>query len=199
MKTNSTSKVIFIIPGYRQLPTSNAYKQLSKVLKAEGYSPFVVKIPWKNSTISQNTEYFLKRYEKTKAHKRYILGFSYGAMIAFIAATKVKTSGVILCSLSPYFKEDSFRFKNPTTQLMSERYIDFSSLHSKKLAKQLKTKTVLMLYGAEEARVLIQRVTETFEEISTVQKSIIKIKKTDHNIGNKNYLAQIHKAAHILL
>lgn len=199
MKTNNTSKVIFIIPGYRQLPTSNAYKELSKILKTEGYSPVVVNIPWKNRTISQNAKYFIKKYEKTQAHKKYILGFSYGAMIAFVAATQVKTEGVILCSLSPYFQEDAFRFNNPTTQLMAERYMDFTSLHSKTLAKKLKTQHVLMLYGAKEAQALIKRVKETFEEISASQKSIIKIRKTDHNIGNKNYLHHIHKAAHILL
>ncbi|MFI5265598.1 MAG: hypothetical protein ACHQT7_02540, partial [Candidatus Levyibacteriota bacterium] len=99
-------KVIFIIPGFRQSTTSTAYKEIAKVLKSEGYHPILVKIPWKGSTISSSTEYFLKRFNKIDAKKKYILGFSYGAMIAFLAATKVKTTGLILCSMSPYFKED---------------------------------------------------------------------------------------------
>src|SRR3989344_7704712 len=99
-------KAIFIVPGFRQRPNNKAYKQISKILKKEGYYPIVVVIPWKNSTISQSAEYFLREYQKVEAKKKYILGFSLGAMVAFLVSTKVKTAGLILCSLSPYFRED---------------------------------------------------------------------------------------------
>src|SRR5688572_27819883 len=107
----SSRKTIFIIPGYRHGPTNKAYQSLAQILKSEGYEPIVVAIPWKKSTISENTQHFLKTYNKTKAGKKYVMGFSYGAMIAFIAATKVDVEGLILCSLSPFFSEDVFHKK----------------------------------------------------------------------------------------
>src|SRR6266403_2076787 len=115
-------KTIFIVPGYRHGPNNKSYQALAKLLTLEGYDPIVVTIPWKKTTISQNTEYFLQEYKKIHAKKKYILGFSFGAMIAFLAATKVDVSGLILCSLSPYFQEDL-----PTSQL-----------HSGTLAKKIK-------------------------------------------------------------
>lgn len=196
---NPAKKVIFIIPGFRQQATSLAYTRLAKMLRSEGYSPILVKIPWKNSTISENTEFFLKRFKKNEDIKKYILGFSYGAMIAFLAATKVKTSGLILCSLSPYFKEDVSKIKNRgISSLMQERYKDFSKLHCESLAKKIKTKQVVMLYGTLEARSLIRRVTETFGKIEGKNKKLISIRKTEHNIGDKKYLQVIHSATQTL-
>jgi hypothetical protein len=45
-------KTIFIIPGYRHVPTQKAYLALSEILKSEGYEPVLVTIPWKKTTIS---------------------------------------------------------------------------------------------------------------------------------------------------
>lgn len=189
-------KVIFIIPGFRQNPTSAAYKNLAKILKTEGYSPILVSIPWKNSTITQNSNYFLNKYKKVKAKKKYILGFSYGAMIAFIASTKVRSSGLILCSLSPYFQEDvSATKKRAITRLATQRYMDFSKLQCSILAKRIKAKQILMLYGTEEEKTLIKRVRIAFGEIDSVNKTLVRIKKAEHNIGDKKYLLTIHEAA----
>ncbi len=193
-------KTIFIIPGFRQLSTSKTYKTLAKTLKKEGYFPILVAIPWKNSTLSQNITYFMNEYKKIRRKKKYILGFSYGAMIAFIAATKVTASGLILCSLSPYFKEDVLEIKRKTTSpLMIKRYKDFLQFHCQTLVKQLKTQQILMLYGKKEAFLLIRRVKEAFKYMPSAHKQLLPIKNTDHNIGNKRYLNQIHKAVHILL
>ena len=181
-------RVIFIIPGFNHLSTSAAYTKLAKMLKKEGYLPILVSIPWKNTTILENIKYFLKEYKKVKSSKKYILGFSFGAIIAFVASTKVRSSGLILCSLSPYFKED----------LPKETNKNFSKLASFELAKKIKSKQILMLYGAEEARSLIKRVTDTFSHISTANKFLISIHKTEHNIGNKKYLTKINQAVRIL-
>lgn len=192
-------KVIFIIPGFRQLPTSRAYKNLAKILKKEGYHPVLVSIPWKNSTISENSDYFISKYKKVKARKKYVLGFSYGAMIAFLASTKIKSNGLILCSLSPYFQEDISTAKNRVlSRLATQRYMDFSKLHCSLLAKRLKTKQVVMLYGTLEARALIKRVRTAFSEIDSENKQLLKVKKAEHNISDKKYTATIQKATKFL-
>ncbi len=175
-------KVVFIIPGFKHRPTNRAYKEIAKILKNEGYHPILITIPWKQATISENAEYFLKEYKKIRAKKKYILGFSFGAMIAFIAATKVRTSGVILCSLSPYFKED----------------VSFSQLRCATLAKQIKAEQIHLLYGKNEARSVIRRVSETYRQISVTQKYLIPIKDTEHDIGNRRYLHTIAQIAKLL-
>jgi esterase/lipase len=189
-------KTIFIVPGYRQVPTQKAYQSLSEILRDEGYEPILVTIPWKKTTISENTEYFIKTYNKIKTKKKYILGFSFGAMIAFLAATKISVDGLILCSLSPYFQEDLPKkktfFRSP---IQADRYNDFSQLHFTTLAKQLKTKKIHLLYGSKEAKSLIKRVTTAFEQINLEEKYMEAVKSVDHNIGDKRYLHTIHQVA----
>ena len=175
-------KTIFIIPGYRHVPINKAYLALFDTLKGEGYDPILVNIPWKKTTISENTAYFLAQYRKVTTKKKYILGFSFGAMIAFLAATKVNPSGLILCSLSPYFQED----------------LPNSPLNCAMLAKKIKAKRIMMLYGSKEAKSLINRVNEAYDQILVTEKSLFKIKAADHNIGDKRYLQTIHQVAKVL-
>lgn len=196
--TNS-KKAVFIIPGFRQKPTNRAYKEIKRILKSEGYFPILVNVPWKGSTISENTKFFLKVYKKIKARKKYVFGFSYGAMIAFIASTKVGASGLILCSLSPYFKEDISKMRKKVSSLFARRYQNFSKLHCESLAKKIKAKKIFMLYGTKEARSLIRRTKDAFGQISSYQKYLIPILKTDHEIGSRRYLTTIHQAARELL
>ncbi|MGE5042015.1 MAG: hypothetical protein ACM3IJ_03870 [Candidatus Levyibacteriota bacterium] len=192
-------KAIFIIPGYRQRPTQKAYRQLAQILKAEGYHPILVSIPWANTTISQNAEFFLKKLSRSKATEKYILGFSYGAMIALVASTRVKTDGLILCSLSPYFSEDLTTKKTPKTKLMQKRYEDFTKMQCSELSSKVKTNKVLLLYGQEEAAVLVNRVKTAFGQVKTKKKYLIKVAGAEHEIGNKNYLSTIHFASKTIL
>ncbi|OGH12048.1 MAG: hypothetical protein A2857_03565 [Candidatus Levybacteria bacterium RIFCSPHIGHO2_01_FULL_36_15] len=189
-------KTIFIIPGFKHLPTNKAYKEIAKILKSQGYLPVPVTIRWRQTTISQNCEYFLKKYKTINSKKKYILGFSFGAMIALLASTKVSVRGLILCSLSPYFREDLSKVNNSwISSLITQRYQDFSKLHCATLAKKIKAKQILMLYGTKEARSLKKRVRQAFGQISSTHKYLIPIKKTEHDIGDRRYLNKIHQIA----
>lgn len=185
----NTSKTVFIIPGFRQKTNSKTYKSLTKILKKEGYNPMVIDMPWKKSTLSQNADYFLQKYKKTEAKKKYIFGFSFGAIIALLASTKVRSNGLILCSLSPYFKEDLLRLG---IQKNSTRYQDFLKMRCKVLAKQIKAKRILMLYGTKETKPLINRVHFAFSHITSSNKYLIPIQQTEHNLGGKRYMDSIH-------
>ncbi len=188
-------KTVFIIPGYKHGPKLKAYKEIAKIFIREGYHPILITIPWLNSTISENTEYFLKEYKKINRRKKYILGFSLGAMIAFLASTKVNATGVILCSLAPFFLEDLPKVNGI---VKSRKYKDYSKLGFATLAKQIKSKQVLMLYGAKETKSLIRRVNATFDKITSADKYLISIKQIEHSIGDRRYLNKIHQIAKAL-
>ncbi|MCL5410519.1 MAG: hypothetical protein M1324_01540 [Patescibacteria group bacterium] len=191
-----TRRPIFIIPGYKHKPKNKAYKEIARILKNEGYNPVPVNIPWQKRTISQNTEYFLKRYKKINSRKKYILGFSFGAMIAFIASTKVNVSGLILCSLSPYFKEDlSYLNESWESPIMIKRYEDFSSLECTNLSTMTKAKQISMLYGAKEEKLLIKRARRAYNQITSKNKHLIPVSEAGHDLGNKRYLYAIHQIA----
>jgi len=189
---------VFVIPGFRQTPKNKAYREISKLLVSEGFQPFLMDMSWKKRTVSKNTEYFLKEYKKIRNSKKNILGFSYGAMIAFLASTKVEVDTLILCSLSPYFQEDVMHKRIPRSPIQADRHSDFSKLNSTELAKKIKARQILMLYGSKEAKSLVRRVVETFDDIKLSKKQLLRIKKTEHNIGDKRYLQTIHEVARTL-
>jgi pimeloyl-ACP methyl ester carboxylesterase len=189
-------KTIFIIPGFGHTPSQKGYRAMSKVLKKEGYFPIAIKIPWKKRTLSENAAYFLKKYNKIRRKEKHILGFSYGAMIALIASTKADVSGLILCSLSPYFKEDIDTMqKTHASPMQKNRLQDFSKLHCGRLSQHIKAQQIHMLYGMKEEKSLIYRVQETYQQIPSRHKYLIPIQKTDHDIANKRYLESIHLSA----
>lgn len=188
-------KIIFIIPGFKHQPTQKAYKEVSQLLKKEGYSPVPITITWSKSTISENTEYVLRKIwekiakQKSETQKNIsVFGFSYGAMIALIASTKIPVKSLMLCSLSPYFKEDLKKIIN------SPRYKDFETLQCKLLTKKIKAKKVLMFYGMKETKPLIKRVTAAYKQIAVRNKYLLPIKNTEHAIGDKHYLYAIKSA-----
>lgn len=204
----AVKKIVFIIPGFRQKPTQIAYKEIAKLVKSEGYVTVPITINWKQTTIAENTEYFLKQVKKklllrsahNKKEKIYFLGFSYGAMIALLASTKIKIHGLVLCSLSPFFKEDlPKRISKKTTALQEKRYKIFSTLHARQLAKKVKASRVMMLYGANESKPLIARVTKTFKHIPSNGKYLFSIQNVQHNIADKKYMSAIHYATKTFL
>ncbi|HYK07971.1 MAG TPA: hypothetical protein VEW42_00555 [Candidatus Eisenbacteria bacterium] len=204
-------RIVFIIPGFRQKPTQIAYRKIAKFLKSEGYFPVPITIHWKETTISENTEYFLKAVKKKllqkshrlaqdKKEKIYFLGFSYGAMIALLASTKIKVNGLVLCSLSPFFKEDlPKKISKNTTALQERRYKIFSTLSARLLAKKVKAAQVCMLYGSDESKPLIARVTKTFQHIPSNGKYLLSIQNVTHNIADKKYMTAIHYATKTFL
>ncbi len=195
----SDQKIVYIIPGFRQHPTQKAYRELTKLLKHEGYRPVPVRISWKETTLSENTAYFLRQFNKNQAKKKYILGFSFGAIIAFLASTKVRSSGLILCSLSPYFKEDLVKARaSSMSSITTRRFDDLSQLRCSSLAKQIKAKQTLLLYGTKEAKPLIDRVLKAYRHIASPRKSLVRVIETEHDISDTRYLQTIQRAARTL-
>lgn len=190
---------VFIIPGFRHKPKHKPYKAIAAMLKKEGYWPLPVSLSWKEKTISENTEIFLEKFKRVRTKEKYILGFSFGAMIAFLASTKVRVSGLVLCSLSPYFKEDlSVIPETWSSQTMQKRYQDFSKLHHASLIKQIKAKKVFLLYGEKEEKSVITRVKKTYKKVPARQKYLLPIEDTRHEIGNTQYLQTIKYTARVL-
>jgi predicted alpha/beta hydrolase family esterase len=90
-------KKIFIIPGFKQKPTDKYFIWLKKFLHSKNFDVAIVPINWNYKTMSDYTEEFEKFYNKHKSEENYILGFSYGAVITFFAAEKLKPKKIYLC------------------------------------------------------------------------------------------------------
>lgn len=187
-------KKIFVIPGFKESIKEKTYFDLKKILEKKKLKVELVEIKWNYRSFNQWLEQFLDFYNKNKSKENIILGFSFGAIIAFTATTKVNQKLLVLCSMSPIFSEDLLKLKKSWLKPLGEKRIkDFEKLNFEKLVKNIKCKTILTIGEKEAKQYPIQekRILEAHKKI--VNNSLIRIPNTKHNIGQKEYLETIEK------
>lgn len=197
LKNNSSAiiapmkKVVYIIPGFKHSPKRKIYKDVGNLFKKKKFDVVYVTIDWKYKTISDWIEQFMKNYYGNNS-KKYLFGFSYGAVISLLVSIETTVETQILCSLSPYFKEDlPSLFKTWKKNIGKNRVREFEKLEMAKLAPLVKTRTFL-LYGTKEGKFIKKRAKDTFEKLKT-EKYLIPVDKAKHDIGNEHYLREIEK------
>ena len=185
-------KKIFIIPGFKQKATDKQFVWLRKFLVKKGFEVSLVSIEWDHHTMSDYVLEFENFYHKNKASENYILGFSFGAMIAFITANNLKPNKIYLCSLSPYFKEDISKVAPGALRYIGKnRVADSLTRSGKKIAKEL-TVPGVVFYGEKEARLYPQlkiRCEETAKLTRNIE--LVIVKDSPHDISNPEYVRQI--------
>lgn len=99
-------KTVLFVPGYQEDLTSRDYNATIKAIEKRGYKVEFVPIQWTRTTITNWVKELDKAYSNHDQSQTILAGFSYGAMTAFVSATKRNPSELWLFSLSPYFAED---------------------------------------------------------------------------------------------
>lgn len=170
------------------------YRWLISYLKGKNYTVKVVPITWNNQKVSYNAQEFLRFFESNKAKNNYVLGFSYGAVIALMTANIVKPKKLILCSLSPDFKEDYQAMPTWLKKYIGlNRCLDNKTRSAVELAKSLETETVLLCGEKESVDYpqLLKRCKETAKFAKNCK--LIIVKDAPHDISFPTYQAAIKK------
>lgn len=185
---------VFIAPGNKQSLQTNGFKELVSIFRKAGYKTVFVPIKWKHANIHHWVKQYLDTVKKTKAKNFVFFGFSYGAMIALVAATKLKPQKLYLASLSPYFSEDIDSIPERWRQFIGKKRVKaFREVKLNELAKSVRSKTILFM-GEKEAKrypQLKKRVEDTRRKIK--RSKLFWIKDSEHDISNKNYLETVAK------
>jgi pimeloyl-ACP methyl ester carboxylesterase len=194
MGNKPKQKRIFLIPGWGQKPTNKCFTWLINLLQKKGFEVIKVSIDWDYRVMTDYVADFKKQYIKYAGKNNYILGFSYGAVIAFVSATELKPKKIYLCSLSPHFKEDIKAMKPWIKKLVGKRRIaDAKTQSAIIIAKKLTTPSVIF-YGEAEAEKfpqLIVRAKETVKYAKNVK--IVVVKEAPHKIDHPEYMKAIIK------
>ncbi len=133
--------------------------------------------------MSDYLEEFNHKYKGGK--EVYLLGFSLGSMIAMISSAKINPKMQILCSLSPYFKEDLPYLREWWKQLEGKRRMDdFKNYSFKEISSKTNCKTILLV-GSREPRDVIRRVNDAHKRLKGSR--LVTIENIGHDIFNKRY------------
>jgi pimeloyl-ACP methyl ester carboxylesterase len=187
-------KIVYIIPGYGESHTrQKGYDRVGRFFKERGIAPIYIEIPWhikKPHQFEYWTAQFLKKYKKPKGVKVYMLGFSFGAVIALLAEPKAKPNTLILCSLSPYFIEDHPKLPKSWLEWYRKN-MKGSDYHFGDLTFPVRARTLLLM-GDKEPLVVGRRMRAARRMIK--KSSLFIAKGATHAIGQKEYLATIARA-----
>lgn len=186
-------KTVFTLLGYYLNETSSSkLATLNNGLTAKGYNVVPVDISWKYKTHTQYVKEFVELYNKHKTEENIVIGNSFGAVVAFIAAPIVKPDKIYLCSLSPFFKED--RVSYPDSYAIKffgkRRTKDFRSYSADSLAREIAQQKIptTVVYGEKERQtspVLAARCQQTSQAIPDSE--LIEIPNCPHNMVEAVY------------
>jgi pimeloyl-ACP methyl ester carboxylesterase len=185
-------KTIFIVTGFKQKTDNVQFKWMRPFFKKLGYEVKTFAADWDHHVMSDYVAGFKEYYEKNKGKKNYVLGFSFGAMIALLSAKDLQPDRLYLCSLSPYFKEDMSKLRLDWQRMIGVRRKQDFLLHSvNKATKQLDVPTVV-LYGETEGDKfpnLKKRCEKTDESLS--KSRLIVVPDSPHKIDHPEYIKAI--------
>lgn len=157
-----------------------------------GFDVKIFAADWEYHVMSDYISDFKDFYNKNKGTKNYLLGFSYGAMIALLTAKYLQPDRLYLCSLSPYFKEDMSTLRQDWRKKTGmRRCSDFLNHNFKQATKNLSIPTVV-LYGAEEGvkyPTLKKRCEAAHKTL--VKSKLVVVKGAPHKIDHPEYIKAI--------
>lgn len=188
-------KTIYIIPGYGFDCNAQEYKKIAEIFKIRGFNVVPVKIFWKYHTMSDYVKQFKKQFDSEKEHGEiYLLGFSFGAMVAVISAAKfAKPKALFLCSVSPYFSEDLEKIKPYwKKEIGMKRVADLEGFSFNELAPKIACRTYIFA-GTKEGKEVEYRVNQAKEKIANSE--LFWIKDAEHSLESKGYIEKIREVA----
>ena len=188
-------KTVLFVPGFRDDINTHNYRNVLKVIQQAGYKVKFVPIKWNRTTVFDWIKELEQEYSKLDPKETVLAGFSFGAVTAFMAATKTNPAQLWLFSFAPAFSKDmKKRSKSWFHDVGAARVKAFRTLDFNKLAQKVKCPT-LILVGEKEAR-LYPPIGEhaKFSHKKIPQSRLIEIPDTDHDVTEKNYIEVIKKS-----
>lgn len=189
-------KTLFIIPGFMEKSTDSRYANLIKVFKEKCFDIIYVPIIWKHRTYTDYAKQFKEFYQKNKTGNDFVLGFSYGAVVAFMIAPQIKPKKLFLCSISNIFKEDLEDMNKKRNLIIKfigkRRFLDAQNISANKIAQEIKTPTDIFIGEKELTDKPFKKRVYLIHKIIKYSNLIV-VSNTDHEINSKEYTISIRK------
>lgn len=172
------TKKIYFIPGWGE---TKKFKYTEKIIKTLGKKREVVTLGYvskKGTAPSKNIKIILEQLKKPVS-KDILVGFSMGALYAYIISAQIKFGKVIICSISPVLKNDLDKYsKKEVSLVFSKKEID-----EFRQTKYIKPKSpTIFVCGDKEKE-------ETIEKTKWLAKKfkskLVVVTNTDHDLNNK--------------
>lgn len=193
-------KIVYVLPGYLETTKHKRYRKVIRLFRLKGFKVIRANINWKGRTMTGYVKQFVNDYKPKK--DSYLFGFSFGAIIAMISAKKIRPKLMVLCSLSPYFKEDLMSTRQIFGKTLNKYFTekDFKNLAKYSFAdvvKGVKCRTIIIAGDKETVvnkktyPIVLKRAREARRMIKNSM--LIVVKNGKHDISQPPYFNEIKK------
>lgn len=187
-------KTVLFVPGFPEDLTSRDYDSTIGAIKNRGYRVKFVPIKWSRTTIADWTKQLDEVYSEYKPEDTILAGFSFGAMTAFMSASKRNPYELWLFSLSPYFAED-LKSKNMKKSWLKQigicRVNTFAEVNFESLSKLIKCKTLLFSGRLElDAWPVMGERAKLAQRLLSDSKLTV-VNDVGHDVSDRRYISEI--------
>jgi pimeloyl-ACP methyl ester carboxylesterase len=191
----------FLINGFnihRTTAQSEKIALLKSKLEAMGYNVVMTDISWRRKTVLQFAKEFAAFYAAHKTDHNIVIGNSFGAIVALLAAAEVVPNKLYLCSLSAFFSEDrkhrsdSDDIERFGVERMRELWsLSFAAIAQKYTHLDL---DITVAYGEKEKSMypLLVRRCEA-AAIALPHARLVELPNAPHSMGDPVYIEQLVK------
>ncbi|HTE21675.1 MAG TPA: alpha/beta hydrolase [Candidatus Limnocylindria bacterium] len=191
-------KTVFVINGMNIHHTAadEPFEVLRNAIAAKGYRVVPIDVSWRRKTPSQFAGELLEFYLKQKGDYNIVLGNSFGAVVALITAAQARPDEIILCSLSPFFAEDTAKewpTKRHLGRLGKRRLEDISRYSVAQLAASVKRLPIkkIVMYGEQEVEKLPKLVARAHDTAKALDAKLVEVPGAPHSFKDQAYVKGI--------
>lgn len=189
---------VFIIAGFNLEYTaaSPEYQALVQGLTAKGYKVVPVDVNWRRLTFKQYFDKFEMIYKAEKTERNIVIGNSFGAVVAFMTASRLRPDRVVLCSTSPFFKEyaNKVAYQHARKYFGPRRADELKSYSVSETAQAIGKQPIstTIMYGDKEHQTyppIVRLAKQLAEEIPGAQ--LIEVPDCPHTMRDPAYIKAI--------
>jgi pimeloyl-ACP methyl ester carboxylesterase len=191
VRNSKLHRACLVIPGLGEKPNDRSYLAVRWELEYLGWRVVPVKIDWSRTTLTD----WLHQAEKiaTKVGPiDIVFGFSFGAMIALLLASKTKISTIIAASPSPYFRECLASLPPLAEKMLGPRRMRDFEKYSLTELKKIRSRHVEILVGSDDFPPLIA-MTKKLLRILPSKAELTMIPGAPHDLGDERYVTAVKK------
>lgn len=185
-------KTVLLVPGFGETLEDRDYVSVIDAIASKHYKVQFVPIQWKRKTLMDWVAELAEVYTQYDPANTVLAGFSYGAMTAFVAASKLVPAELWLFSLSPYFTEDLKSAKLVWLHQIGKRRSGvFWKTSFNELCKKISCPTKIFI-GSLEAK-KYPSMKRRFEDaaVKLPDSTPVIVEKVGHELDHPDYIAAI--------
>lgn len=178
---------LYIIPGYGESTRMKDYREIISRAEKKNYEVVALNIDWDTDKVMSDYITEAKGLLVSANENDAVLGFSFGAYIAYQLSDKIDLYKYIFATISPFIEETINEIPKETSDYYGPKMIDDFKKYT---LHEGNSNEAIFLTGEKDWELAIEINTKASNLWKGKSKFIL-VNEAGHEIGHKNYSAKV--------